>query len=85
MRQTVEDSEVAEQRLIVQVGVRRNMIGVPDVSVARLVIEPHALCYESGFNFSDDEDDTYNLWFETTHTQLHVWLIQQYTALTTPL
>ncbi len=84
MRQTVEDSEVAEQWLIVQVGVRRNIIGVPDVS-AKLVIEPDALWYKSGFDFEDDEDDQYNAWVESTHAQVHEWLIQQYTALTTPL
>lgn len=84
MRQTVEDSEVAEQRLVVQIGTRHNFAGAPQVS-AQLVIEPDALCYKSGFDFEDGENEQYDAWMDQTSAQVHMWLNGQYTALTTPL
>jgi hypothetical protein len=84
MRQRQGEDDLDPQRLIVQVGSRSNLIGAPDVS-AQLVIEPHALCYKSGWDFEGDEDDEYNAFVDQTSAQVHRWLIQQYTALTTPL
>jgi hypothetical protein len=85
MRQTVEDSEVAEQRLVVQIGTRHNLIGAPQAS-ARLVVEPHALCYKSGYDFNEGSDnEQYDEWYETSRTQVHQWLIEQYHTLCAPL
>jgi hypothetical protein len=40
---------------------------------------------ELSLAFEGDQDDQYNAWFDQTSAQVHRWLIQQYTALTTPL
>jgi len=80
MRQRQGEEDEVEQRLIVKVGVRRNLIGA-----TTLVIMPHTLCYKSGFDFEGDDEDQYDAWFDQTSAQVHRWLIQQYTALTTPL
>jgi hypothetical protein len=79
-RQRQGEEDEVEQRLIVQVGVRRNLIGA-----TTLVIMPHTLCYKSGWYFEGDDEEQYDAWFDQTSAQVHRWLIRQYTALTTPL
>jgi hypothetical protein len=84
MRQRQGEDELDPQRLIVQVGARRNLIGAPEVS-AQLVVEPDPLCYLSGWDFEGDQDDQYNAWFDQTSAQVHAWLHQQYQTRCGPL
>jgi hypothetical protein len=79
-RQRQGEEDEIEQRLIVKVGVRRNLIGA-----TTLVIMPHTLSYKSGWYFEGDDEEQYDAWFDQTSAQVHAWLIRQYTALTTPL
>jgi len=84
MRQRQGEEDEDPQRLIVQVGVRRNAVGAPEVS-AKLVIVPHELALKSGWDFEGDEDGQYNAWVDQTCAQVHTWLNQQYQTLCGPL
>jgi len=83
MRQRQGEDETGPQRLFVHVGVRRNAAGVPEA--AQLVVVPHELALKSGWDYTDGENEQYDEWYATICAQVHTWLNQNYTALTTPL
>ena len=79
-RRRVKDSPVADQELLVQCGVAERTDGRPWLS-PELSLGPHETCSKSGWDFTDEDNDIYDLWYQQTNTHIHEWLTNQFTAL----
>ena len=47
--------------------------------------EPHALCTKSGYDFSDADNDIYDVFYQQKKTEIQDWLMTQYTTVSAPL
>ena len=82
-RQRVKNSPQAEQQLLVSCGVREGADSPP--RRARLCIEPHALCSKSGYDFEEEDNEVYDVWYQQQRAHIQHWLGAQFAALSAPV
>ena len=82
-RQRVKNSPQAEQELIVACAVSPRTDGQPWRS-PELRIQPHELCSKSGYDFEEEDNEVYDVWYQHQRAHIQHWLTAQFAALSAP-
>ena len=83
-RQRVKNSPQAEQELLIQLAVAERTDGQPSRS-PELRIQPHALCSKSGYDFEEEDNEVYDVWYQHQRAHIQHWLGAQFAALSAPI
>ena len=83
-RQRVKNSPQAEQELIVACAVSPRTDDQPWRS-PELRIEPHALCSKSSYDFEEEDNEAYDVWYPQQRAHIQHWLTAQFAALSAPI
>ena len=79
-RQRVKNSPEAAQELLIQLAVAERTDGQPSRS-PELRIQPHALCSKSGYDFEEEDNEVYDVWYQQQRAHIQHWLTAQFAAL----
>ena len=79
-RQRVHSSPQAEQELLIQLAVAPRTDGQPSRS-PELGIQPHELCSKSGYDFEEEDNEAYDVWYQHQRAHIQHWLGAQFAAL----
>ena len=87
-RQRVGNSPQTEQQLMVACAVSPRTDDKPwreHELWCELYIQPHALCSKSAYDFEEEDNEVYDVWYQHQRAHIQLWLSAQFAALSAPI